>query len=497
MGILRRTQQHLVGRVATVAAAVTFSAMASVALLPLTMRVLHASDYGTYAVLMSIVALVSAALDGTATLLLPAVYGPASTRERGRAFVSIAGFAAIGAGVAGLLLTGLWFWQHVAFTEQPLPMLFIALSAVLMPLRAVTTVAVVVFTVTGRSGAIAAQMIGQAMAVFAGTLIALFGFGMGGASLFIGAMCGQLCAMAICLFVLGCHRELGLPCRDWIRRAAAKAPASAASAFANGARCFFENVTLTGVSGLHAVGILSHARLYYTMLTGIGGSVAQSVCAKSLEEARNPHAQFKTTRSAWVPMQMAFGCAGLIFVFFGKEIVDTISNGKLTDAADYVPALLVIGLIQITSQPATAIVLASGHAAAAAWFRSAVVMATLALLYPAVLLFGIKGILVLCVVEAATYRLYLRMIAARHRDVPFQDEVALLGCAAIVLGMAIVHVVHPSLGVQIVLLLTGMAVLGTAGRDAVAEMIAGARRLALRPAGGRPVVRVALQPSKP
>src|SRR5258708_6454723 len=91
--ILGRIRGHLVGRVATLASAIAFHAILSVALLPLTTKVLSATDYGTYALFMSIVALVSAAADGGASLLLPAHYGPARTSERGRLFASLAVFA--------------------------------------------------------------------------------------------------------------------------------------------------------------------------------------------------------------------------------------------------------------------------------------------------------------------------------------------------------------------------------------------------------------------
>ena len=56
-------------------------------------RYLSASDYGTYGLLMSIVALVGAAADGGASLLVPTHYGPASALERARLFASLAALA--------------------------------------------------------------------------------------------------------------------------------------------------------------------------------------------------------------------------------------------------------------------------------------------------------------------------------------------------------------------------------------------------------------------
>ena len=112
MTLLYRIRTHFVGRVATLALATAFSAILSLALLPLATRVLQASDYGTYALLMSIVTLVSTAMDGGASLLLPARYGPAFASERGRIFVSVALIAGVGASIVGLFLASLWIWQH-------------------------------------------------------------------------------------------------------------------------------------------------------------------------------------------------------------------------------------------------------------------------------------------------------------------------------------------------------------------------------------------------
>ena len=102
----------------------------------------------------SMVALVGAALDGGASVLLPAHYGPASTAERGRIFASLTLFALLGASVAGLLLIFYWSWHHSIFVEQS-GHLIIAITAVLMPLRVLTAIAMMSFTVTGRSFAIA------------------------------------------------------------------------------------------------------------------------------------------------------------------------------------------------------------------------------------------------------------------------------------------------------------------------------------------------------
>src|SRR5262245_18966756 len=161
--ILDRIRRHFVGRVVTLAAATAFTAILSITLLPLVTQHLGASDYGTYGLLMSIVVLVGAAADGGASLLVPTHYGPASALERARLFVSLAVCACTGASAAGLLLTILWTWHHG--THQAIPQAAIVLSAVLIPLRAVTNVIVMIFWVAGRGPAIAAQAAIQSLVV--------------------------------------------------------------------------------------------------------------------------------------------------------------------------------------------------------------------------------------------------------------------------------------------------------------------------------------------
>jgi O-antigen/teichoic acid export membrane protein len=481
--ILGRIRTHFVGRVVTLAAATAFNAILSVALLPLATQHLGASDYGTYGLLMSIVLLVGAAADGGAGLLVPAHYGPASASERARLFVSLAIVAGLGASTAGVLLINVWPLQHSAFSEQTIPLAAIALSAALMPMRAITNISIMIFSVTDRGLVIAAQGAIQSLVAFVSTLVALFEFKMHGISLFIGALCGQLAALGVCLVALGPTHISSFPSRDWFRRAATSSPTTAASGLVDGTRGFGENALITNLVGLYAVGILSHARLYHGLLTALGNAVGHNLWAKSLDEARNPHSSFEITQSGWTPVQIAITCAGILFAFVGKEIVDIISNGKFTAAAAYIPALFVIALVQTSEQPANAIVSASGRAASATWTRTLLAFGSLIVLYPAIVMFGIKGIIAICIVEAVAYRVYLRVLASRDRKVPFQDHVAVFGSLAIIAETVYLHWALPPLALQVALMTLGIGMLVVVARRSIIEMISAGRQIVV----GRPV----------
>jgi O-antigen/teichoic acid export membrane protein len=178
-------------------------------------------------------------------------------------------------------------------------------------------------------------------------------------------------------------------------------------------------------------------------------------------------------------VQIAVTCAGIIFAFAGREIVDLIGNGKFTEAAPYIPALFVIALIQITEQPANAVVCALGQAASATWARITLAVGSFIALYPAIVFFGIKGVIAICIIEAVVYRLYLRLLASRERQVPFQDHVAIFGCFAISAEIVYVHWAVPVLALQLVLTAAGLAMLFVIGRRSISEMISAGRQIAL------------------
>jgi hypothetical protein len=147
--------------------------------------------------------------------------------------------------------------------------------------RAITNISIMVFSVTDRGLAIAAQLAIQSLVTFLSTLAALFEFEMGGTSLFIGAFCGQFAALGVGLVALGRHHVSSLPSRHWFRRAAANSPTTAASGIVDGTRGFGENALLTSAISLHTVGILGHARLYHGLLMALSNAVGHNLWALS------------------------------------------------------------------------------------------------------------------------------------------------------------------------------------------------------------------------
>jgi hypothetical protein len=120
-----------------------------------------------------------------------------------------------------------------------------------------------------------------------------------------------------------------------------------------------------------------------------------------------------------------------------------------------------------------------GRAALATWARIILAGGSFIALYPTILLFGIKGVIAICIIEAVVYRLYLRLLASRERQVSFQDHVAVFGCLAILAEIVYVHWAVPPLALQLALMSAGIAMLFFIGRRSISEMISAGRQIVL------------------
>jgi O-antigen/teichoic acid export membrane protein len=478
--LVARFRGQLAGRVTVLAAATLLQAALAVALLPIATTVLSAGDFGVYGLLLSFVALVSAVSDGGAGLVMPAHYGPASAVERARLFASFGWFAGCAGTVAGLSFLAVWPWRHTAFsagTLDAVPFAAALLTALLMPLRAVSQIMITTLSLTGRGIAIASQIVTQSITGFLITILGLFVLHLGVSALFLGVTCGQLAALLVGTWAIGADYVLALPSRRWLRLAAINAPVAGASGLMDGLRVFAENAVLTRLRGLDAVGYFGHARLYHGLLTLLANSVGHNVWARSLAEARDPVPLFAATGRVWAPVQFGMVLSGLVFVFAGHEIVDLITNGKLTPAAAYIPAFIIICLIQNTGKAALAVVYAAGKAARLARFRVMLIAVSLAALYPATTWFGIAGVVAVALIDTFAYRVYLRLLALGSGPVPFQDQVAAWGVAAIAVANLYALYSAPSLATRLSLMAMAIVAVLMLARRTIGEMLVASRQL--------------------
>jgi O-antigen/teichoic acid export membrane protein len=476
---LLRIRGRFAGRVVVLGAATGIQAAISVVQILLVTRVLSAEDFGVYGMLMSGMALAGAMCTGGAGWIIPEHHALATPAERARLFTSAAAFAMAIGMFFGLLLIIFWPWHRLVFGDDKLeamPFSVVVIVAMLVPLRPVVQQTTTVFSASGRGIAIAIQMLAQSMCGFLVTLVALFLFDTGVAALFLGTLAGSLAALSVGLWILGVDHIVSPPSRRWLGLIVRTAPTAAAKGLVDAAWNFGANVMLGQMRGLNSVGIFGQARLYSGFLLSFGNAITHNAWAVSLAEARDTGSQFTATRRMWAPVHVGIVVFGLVFAFVGREIVDLLTNGKLTPAAIYIPLFAAVTLIQNSGKAATAIVFAGGRAPAAARLRTVFVLLSLFALYPAVSAFGIGGVLGLLLIEASAYRVSLRILAGAIRRPPWQDDIVVAGVAALLAASFYVDYFDPPLSLRVgILAIVLMAIVGlghrilgdvmTAGRD--------------------------------
>ncbi len=218
-----------------------------IALIPLATSKLSAADFGLYALLISMSALAGVASDGGGGIVFPAHYRASAPAERGRMFASFACFsAAVGTLLGVLILVG-WSWRHALLAPDALdaaPPLAVALTAAMMPLRAISMATTTMFSAGGRGLAIALQLAVQAIVNFVTAVLCLFVLDLHVMALFLGAFAGLASSVAVSLAIL--RRSYGalVPSRQWLARVKAAAPTSGAIGLLDGTRSVLENAIL-------------------------------------------------------------------------------------------------------------------------------------------------------------------------------------------------------------------------------------------------------------
>jgi O-antigen/teichoic acid export membrane protein len=376
---LSAVRQRILGRIFAIGGMSALQALLSVAILPFATKVLSASDYGLYGLMLSIAGFATMFADSGGSLALPAHYDHASEHERREMlatffFVSLSiGFLI---GIAFILCIGTLAGSAVG-NAAATPFSIIFITAMLIPLRSLSSLTTTVFSVSGRGIAIALQIGAQAVVTFAAVLLGLFVFHLGGLSLFLGALLGQTAYVSVGFVLLRRH-IWARPRKRWFHMAKLNAPTAAVTGLIDSARGMVENVAISGVGGPIVVGLVNHARLYSSFAsTGIK-SVSLNIWSVSLIEARANPKSMPLTHEAWSFIATLVGLFGILFTGVCSELISAITNGVFVKSAPLSCLFLYSLILQLLGRSDIAVIFQSGGAAALARVRSAIVVVSAA-----------------------------------------------------------------------------------------------------------------------
>ncbi|MDD1529850.1 hypothetical protein C7U92_07060 [Bradyrhizobium sp. WBOS7] len=467
------------GRVLLFVSATVFQAVLSVAILPLTTVVLTAADFGYFALMMSWAALAGAFGDAGGSLALPANYSVASIPERRRMLSSFFTVALLFSVSLAVVFLVAWPWlQHIMSVPVEDSRATLLLTALLIPLKSATILATNVFAVSGRGNAVAAQIAMQAVGSFAGTLVSLFTFHLGVASLFVGAVLGQACSVVVAMVALGAE-PWHVPSRRWFLVLRSHSLTSIASGLTGGLRSIGENSILAANLNLSAVGYLSHARLYYGTLLAGTNAVAVNVWSTSLAEARDGQRLFSLTKRVWMPIHVLIALFGVAFSCFGEEFVVILTHDRLTPAAPLVPWFALLLLLHVSGRTQNATIYANGGAKSLTHAGSLISICCLAALPFAVGRVrdvgwngGLAGVVVVLLAEAILFRAYIYWKSISFQRLEgFDDSRVVYGCAAIILSWLFNAYMAPALITRIGLCLAVSAAAAIVERERIVDLL--------------------------
>lgn len=443
--------------------------------LPLTTRILDPEDYGAFALVVAFMAFGTSLGTLGAGFAINQRWTRATSAERSD-LVSVLLYLACAAGVLWSVVA---LGTHVLAAPHVHAVAAIDRSAILLSAIGVITtplwlVTVEILVLEGRAKRYAVGVIAEATVRVLVTLLALYGFRSGALSLFIGYAAGMVAQSGVALAVLGPHLHRRPGRSTWsaqllLARSFLKAQMS------DTGYVFLERAALSAGQGLHNLGLYAHSQRYRELAQMGVKSVSRGVWPVTLTEALDRDSQFSRTKAAWDPLYVMLGCAGVTAAFLGEGFLRVLTNDKFTAAAPLISLWIVVTIIQNTAKPHFGVLYALIPGKRAAWLNTVSnIVAGLALL-PLIWLTGPLGALLASALQAGVFRLILRVVVKRHRNVPFQDRWALAAIAATLISALLAWLGRPEPWQSVAFATAGCAALVLAGRDA------------LRPIAGRSV----------
>ncbi len=424
---------HFSRQVSTNLAANISQCILGLALIPLATRILGPEDYGVYGMAIVIEGLMVALCETGAAYVLYAQYADLSEKDQRVLLSSMVSMSLVISVIAAFVLWSLW---EIFSKIVPLLKTFTGIEVLLLcfaiPVRTVLGVTSPILIAQKRSNWIAAGVFLKAIVSFSAVLLALYLFSFGRSSLFLGNSFGTLAFTLLTLVVIG-PSLWALPDLKWIRRIVFVTPGAWFAALLDNLRNTVESSTIAYTAGSVMLGNYSHARLHYSLLMQGTNAMATVIWPYALREAKDDSSDFGKLRVAWNIVYIALSICGLIFVFFGGEIISLLTNGKFNFAADWVPFLIIYLLIQQAGKPATAVLFAQNKGNTYSGIRIFSTLFAIICLLMFVPYFGMVAVLSVLICEMFVMRIFVQLYARFVRaDVPFQDHWIVVGIFLIV-----------------------------------------------------------------
>jgi O-antigen/teichoic acid export membrane protein len=403
-------------------------------LLPVSTYFLNPSDFGLFALITSITALIGVIATLGSSYVLARHFPVMGQAERVRLISTLVWIALIVGGACGGIVLVTWPLLATAFNFAPIDMALVVIAVAAMLLGLPWTIAVDVIRLAGRAHLYAIAMVSQSITSASVLLLCLLVLGKGVESLFISTVSGAGVLFASALYSLGPYLR-GLPDRRFSAEVFSLGKLFLLSGLAEALHQTVERTVLAARGGLGQVGIYFHSQLYRTAANMPVSAVNDTAWAVTLAEARSEASHFQRTALAWNAAHLWLTLVGLMLATLGSHVISILTHDKFTDAHAIAALWAIYLLVQNCGKPQTALFYAHGRGGWYALIQTAAMVLGTGLLFVLVPDIGMYGAFAAALAQQILMRVGVQVVARRIRLSPFQDGWAIAGAALIAITL--------------------------------------------------------------
>lgn len=444
----------------------------SFASLPIATLVLGPAEYGMYALVTSVTALVTGIAGLSAGYPLAVYFRNLDEAGQRILVTTLVALSLLVTSLFGTGIVGAWLLLgHEDGGLMGLTTEIVAVAVASMIVAAPWSIGVELSVMLGQARIYGLTLIVQSLVSTAALIGSLFVFQFGGLSLFVAGLAGSVVALVGAWVVTRRYLNVGADIRSGLRFLHG-VPSLTAANFLEVVQTAVERSMMAAYLGVSQLGIYSHSQQYRNLMATGVKAIARAVWPTSLEETQaTTDLSFKNTRLVWSGAYLVIVLFGLFFAVFGDSVIRLLTNDKFTDAYMLVALWAVYMLIQNSGKPQTAMLYAHGRGVAIARISAASTLFGIVVAIAAIPAIGVYGAASAALLQQAAWRIGTQVYVRRHWPVRAVDGWVIGGSAAIAAVLTLVVLTNPSHWERVGLLLICFAgVLATGHRFLISAM---------------------------